>query len=371
MKSLWNCSRVGITGLVFCCAGITLAQNQILIESEDGTGPCQATLRGFELFPDNGDMDLVVDSLADCTGGGNGDAPFITSFTVDGGNSTTVIAGTSVVVAWDSTNATSCTADGQLPNWANRGSVATSSAGVNVSTSVTAGDYSLGLQCTGGPLTYSASSLNVTVTGGGSTGDDDCPDSTRTPPPNLDRASTITTDSRNAFSFESIFSNTFPGAGNTENIRVRRGEYAAMRFTTGANWPTAGATGDIDVFPNQPALPNTLSGASAPRMWSISRCEGDFRTWTNDAGCVQGGTGFGNQGTFDFGGSSFLGDPAKCGLEPGTTYYLNLLYTDADPPQSELEHQALDTVCRNPLTGEESEFCGHQVEPARGLPSWE
>jgi len=337
-----------VMGIAFVVSPGATAQDAPQIFISDGTDVCTAALVSLQVDTDTGNVSASVDSLEECAGPGT---PSITSFTVNGNPSaTTVDEGEAVTVGWDSVNTNGCSAGGTLQSWANQGSL-TSSGSIPVSTSGLAdGNYSLTLNCASGQGSIAASNNPLTILVQNSSVSGAC--DTRLPPAGMQRATQINADfpSANAFFFAEVFGGPFPGNFNSIRIRIPATDYAAMQFTTGDH--PADALGEMQVVPVN--LPNTGTNS---KLWSISQCPGDFRPFVLDdemgPGCVSGPT----QGAFRFGGTNYRNDSGRCALEPNTTYYLNVFYTDDAPPATEQAHSQLNVDC--------SEFfCGDSMKAA-------
>jgi hypothetical protein len=153
--------------------------------------------------------------------------------------------------------------------------------------------------------------------------------------------------------FADNFGAPWPGNGNSNNIRIPRGHYAAMRFTTNSHGPDASARLQAANFPQDPRV----DVGTETLLLSISKCPGDFRPFVLDAemgpGCVQSS----RFGIITLGGHgrANVEDPDVCALEPDTTYYMSFLFTREDVPQTEAEHDALVGTCS-------SDYCGDALE---------
>ncbi|HKL51067.1 MAG TPA: hypothetical protein VJ908_07860 [Wenzhouxiangellaceae bacterium] len=343
MISTSNLGRTFVMATAFAFSAFALAQDSSITIS-DGSNQCSASLVDLQVDTATGDVTANVVSLSDCAGPAT---PEITSFVVNGSpTGTTVDEGINVGVSWTSVNTSGCTAGGTLPSWSSQGSSLDPSGTFSASTTGLAnGSYTLTLSCASalGPI---SASNNPTVTVQNSSTTGSC--ATRPPVP-LTRATSIVTDGTdNARFFDSVFG-PFPGTNNTKPIKIERIKYAAMEFTTDGSI-SPNATGDIESNVLQPLGSNTASGAQVHRMWSISKCPGDFRKHVLDQemgpGCVKGGLGsLSAQAAFRFGGANFVNDTNVCALEPNTTYFVNLLYTSQEPPTTEQEHNALESTC--------------------------
>jgi len=335
-----NCALMA-TGFATAQATITLS---------DGVAECSATLTELEIIPADDNVIATVDSLENCLGPAE---PTITQFTVNGAASTTVDEGIDVNVAWDSSNTTSCTTGGTFSPWAGLGTLDSSGQQLVSTTGLSNNDFTLTLTCSSDQGSDTIDDRVITVENSDVANACD----NRPPIPGTRANSIVFNKDDNAFLYESVFDNTFPGSGNSQPVRLRNGFYVAMEFTTSAALQP-GAFGRVEIAPMQP-LPGGTATTSAQRLWSISACPGDFRQLMlgEDPGCVQGGPNFTEQGAFRFGGSDFEVDDGVCALEPNTTYFMNMLYTNQAPPTNEQEHSALGSVC-------EEDFCGNNLQPA-------
>lgn len=356
MISTSNLGRTFVMATAFALSAFAVAQDPTITIS-DGSNQCEASLVDLQVDTATGDVIANVVSLDDCAGSVTA---AITNFTVDGNSSSTAVdEGDSVSVSWTSVNTGSCASGGTLPAWTALGTSLPSSNTVSLTTAgLPNGNYTMTLACSSqqGLVSAPNNPLTVTVQNSSSTGT--C--ATR-PPVSLTRASSIVNNANdNASLFESVFG-PFPGSGNSQQVSMDDTKYAAMEFTTDGTIASS-AFGSLELATLQPLPNNTATGGFAPRLWSISRCPGDFRKHVidteNGPGCVQGGTGnFAvDQGPFKWGGSNYISDSGVCALEPNTTYYLNLLYTDQSPPTSEQAHSALTNKCVE-------QFCGHGMQP--------
>jgi hypothetical protein len=267
----------------------------------------------------------------------------------------TVQQGGSVQVTWSSSNATSCTvpaaATNSLPGWSGSKAVSGSET-VPISESLTAGSYTVRLQCQNGGGTSQTTSRTISVQQSvpSSCGPD------QAPPATMDRAPTcLQNGSGDCTDYVQYFGG-FPGTANLRFFVLQPNTYAALAFTPDATSIPPGASAAINVEALQ------TGGITAGQLlWSISDCPGDFnpatvQAATGDATCLYEGV-FARFG-FPFGGSNFTNDGTRCGLdlEPGKTYYLNITYTNDSPrstPVSELEW-----ICGT----SDQEPCGHQMQ---------
>jgi len=143
-------------------------------------------------------------------------------------------------------------------------------------------------------------------------------------------------------------------------VGATRGTYSAIKFTT----PSGSHSGSFAFDPSQ--IPGTVSATNGGYYMTISRCPGDFRYGIVDpqdssegqsckskrrtpSGSYQDKQAIGWNLT-GVTGDGFVNN--KCGLQPGTTYYLN--YANVNP------HDGFDVqehICPNNLSG-----CGVQFK---------
>ena len=132
------------------------------------------------------------------------------------------------------------------------------------------------------------------------------------------RATVLVDDSgapQDGTEFSAVFLAPFPGTSNQRRLRLVPNQYAAIRFDTPADLSAA----HNGIFQAEPLIGYN----TATRLMSISRCPGDFNVENLEPGCIRslsGTDGFRWQG---------ISHATRCALEPGQTYYLNFVYTDA------------------------------------------
>jgi hypothetical protein len=134
------------------------------------------------------------------------------------------------------------------------------------------------------------------------------------------------------------FFNGVPGSTGIRHIAMNRNQYMALELNVPDGVPAA-ARSQIGLEALQ-AWPDIPKGQV---IWTFSRCPGDFNAEAIarelEEDCVV--TGIDANFGIRFGGSDALDDPSRCALSlpPGTTYYLNMLFTEDDPwttPSTEL-----------------------------------
>jgi len=211
----------------------------------------------------------------------------ISSFTV---SPLSLTEGESVTISWAALNATSCAASSNLVAWS--GAVQTSG---SVATAInTAGTYALNLTCQGeaGPVSRTAS---VIVTA-------------PVPPDPKTTVCTAPTLSGTTVAWENFWKTAFPGPSyNNTNTAITRSGYLALEFNTG-NIVDNGYLGTVG---------NTIT--SGVRLGAISECPGDFDVASDCTHIwgIGGGISWATNGT-----------SSACELQPNTTYYFNVTFTD-------------------------------------------
>lgn len=203
----------------------------------------------------------------------------------------------------------------------------------NISTTdVEPDSYTVGITCCNGPNCDSRTvSLTVVPSGNGNGNPPEgCED--RPPPPQMTRASscawgdgTNADNTVNCTSWESFFRVPFPQASSSRNFYQRPNEYLALEFNTGSYTGPNG--GYIDNEAAQFGWPSTFQGGD--KLMTISRCPGDFnRTQIisdSEPACYVRGDALSSVqwSTATVINSQF------CALQPNTTYYLNIVFTNS------------------------------------------
>lgn len=121
--------------------------------------------------------------------------------------------------------------------------------------------------------------------------------------------------------FADIFKAPFPGTTNSAHLSIRKGEYAAIKFTT----PSGMLSTDSGQFNSESA--GQIYPGGDRRLVSISRCPGVFDPAAmEDDDCIRS-LGI-TQGFYWF-GPDHPDDDFRCTLQSDTTYYLNILYSQS------------------------------------------
>ena len=224
-----------------------------------------------------------------------------------------ILEGQSTLISWQSQNADTCSAVGGTGGWASA-SVALS--GSKTITIATAGSYVFTLECTGNSVTVQRN-VNVNV-------------NVPTPVPDNCPAPTL-----NGVTTEwATFWNDVPFPGPiyaNEYTDIPRNGYVAIQFNTG------------DVVDTGLVTTIETTATSGRRLGAISLCPGDFdvpdlctRVW---------GTG----GDIYW---STEGYSKACTLQPNTTYYFNVTFTDGVDP---LSTECLSTNCVTQIRAKNSQ----------------
>jgi len=258
--------------------------------------------------------------------------------------------GGSVEIEWNAPTADGCSVPSgtsSLPGWTgSKGS--TGSEIVNIGGSLATGNYNVRLRCqnAGGssPIrTRTVSVQDVTPSACGAN---------QSPPSSMTRATNCTQNgSADCRSYDSVFGE-FPGSLGIARFVLSQNQYAAMAFTP-SSVPASGRVQINADFLQTGFVP------TGQLLWSISNCPGDFRPETasqimGDEACLL--DGFSANTGFKFGGAASLSSETTCALllDPGTTYYLNIVYTFDDPNQ--VDGGDLSWDCSE-------DECGHQLQP--------
>jgi hypothetical protein len=252
-----------------------------------------------------------------------------------------VSPGGTVTVTWSSQSATACTAGGNFPGWS--GSKNTSgSQNITTSNSLASGTYNLTLTCSNNGGASPAAQASVVVQAGvpqACSGD-------RAPPPGLVRTSSckLSPQSGDCREFDNIFG-AWPGTSSLRWFSMAQGTYVAARIKPLQTVPpNARSSMGFDILQGQYA-----GYSMGPMLWSISTCPGDFNLQAITAEQGQFCVGsIPNNGAFWGGRDAPLG---HCKLEPNTTYYLNLLFTNQQPGTA---NSALNWFCQ-------TDNCGMQL----------
>lgn len=302
-----------LNGFILGCAltlfaGMASAQVSVSISGDSGTAVIPAEhIQSISIDP-NTSVVSITTSVAytvqpaedPCTVDCGEVAPTITAFNV----SSPVTVGGSTTVNWSTTdNATSCTPSGNYAGW-NGLSIATDSNGISVPMNLV-GTFTFGLTCNNGTLASNTISRTVVV------------NDVAEPPPPTPRSACedfVAPLSGSVVPWNTFFNESFPFPGyENEYATVNRFGYLALEFDT-ENFVDTGSLMTLES--------TTTSGS---RLGSVSQCPGDFDvapeckyTW-------------GTSGAIIWSTANYAG---ACQLEPDTTYYFNITFTDGEDPAS-------------------------------------
>jgi hypothetical protein len=294
------------------------------------------------------------------------DPPPQPTLTVNGvSTSTSVDQGDSVSIAWSSQNATSCTASGTFPGWS--GTQALSGTQVfNDTSQVALGSYTISIRCSNSGGQSPLASVGVSVLDP----DDPPPSECSTRPllgvGTLNNWVRKTTGGNSCkwegFSLDTnadcrFFDQVWPSAWPSNSTRVDLlidgnggREFIALEFNSGNIPPSV--EGSL-----QQEVPQFGGASSATKIWSISKCPGDFNKALVDAemgpGCIREDQ-FGVTQSFEWGGANSETAADRCGLQPNTRYFLNIVFTQDDagtpPDQIEPHFRCESDRCGVPIT---------------------
>lgn len=214
----------------------------------------------------------------------NPNAVSITSFSA---LQETVTAGENIELSWATENATSCVPSDGADGWAS--SVIDLPSGNQHIKASTAGTHEFTLTCSG-PVDQESSAVSVTI--------EESP-----------YACNVQLTSRIKRTWTEMFREAFPGPRSDEvRVAIPVKGYYTIAFNTGTAKDT-GFFGNIEA-----------SGTFGYRLSAVSRCAGDFNV-PPECSYAHGGDNGGIIWTTE-------GAPGRCQLEPNTTYYWNLTFTD-------------------------------------------
>ena len=294
------------------------------------------------------------------------DPPPTPTLTVNGvSTSTSIEQGDTVTIGWSSQSASSCTALGTFPGWSGVQAVTGTEVFTNT-VSVAVGSYTISLRCnnSGGQSPLASVSLSVT-------NPDDPPPSECGTRPLLGEGSlndwrrkTTGTNSCKwgSFSldqgadcrfFDEVWSSVWPGPSIRRDLLIDRDggrEFIALEFNSG-NIP----------FSHEGLLaqevPQFGGASSGTKIWSISKCPGDFNKDIIDTemgpGCIREDQ-FGITQSFDYGGPASESDSGRCALQPNQRYFLNIVFTQDDagvaPNDLQPHPNCVNDRCGVPIT---------------------
>lgn len=270
-----------------------------------------------------------------CAGVGLGECPEcncdgvqveIKNFSVNGQTAVSIFPNDTLNFAWGSQGAWECVGSG-LPTttWNTLDKAPDGTQQITSPDLEPGATYSAALVCSNGPVQSLASTVQVDVIA-----PDPVPAGCEGRNPEQFARATSCIHSGSAFgadctSYREVFGsddNPFPGPdGSARNFILNRGQYAAMQFVVPQNFDREGAW---NVVESQFVVPT-----AGDRIWSISKCPGDFDQQAIEAEST--GRCYvksGNTSSIAYQPSGG-GDRFRCELEPGETYYLNVVFTDS------------------------------------------
>ncbi len=342
-----------LIALVFSLAAVpAMAQTERTLELQTDDGQIDVPLEdGVPLrILSNGDISATAQAGFSCPTGGASCDDVQVSLNSNGGSftlsPTTVTQGSNVSIQWNGAGAWECQGSG-LPgtSW-NSVNPKQPSGSQNVGTSaLTAGNsYQVEVTCSNGPVTDSRI-RTLTVQEDTIPDPEGCEDVAELSDfPDWAEATDALYGSGvvNPSTWSAVFGDSFP-EGGTFHLQLTKGEYAAMRFTTPANLNSLSA-GSIN---SEISSTSSQSGAG-PRMISITTCPGVFDPQEiSDSDCLAANVGSGE--SFKWTGPGHQFAFFQCELQPNTTYYLNMLFSDSDagtlPPEQATCRRTSDTAC--------------------------
>jgi hypothetical protein len=311
--------RLAVLG--FCLAnGASVGTADVIVDGQVIQG---ADISSISIDPVSGDVNIAAGDLYTVTRDGEPPpGPQVTIDTLDATPST-ILVGESTVVSWTTTNADSCTPSQGAGGW-DQQAIALPDGSSGPLTINTAGAYSFRLDCENATpdTTFRTKSVQVNEVPPDPGAGDVCPEEYVSPL------------SGNVVSWESVNNFLWPNPSYAENtISIPRAGYLAIEFNTGDNTEIDGGMTTL-----------TVTGTEGSRLGSISECPGDFsqhlpdilnkctRTWF-----IGGTLNWSTQTVPDF---------YECALEPDTTYYLNLTFTDGESAETD---RCVGSVCRTRL----------------------
>jgi hypothetical protein len=240
------------------------------------------------------------------------DAVSITNFSA---SPLSISKGNSTALSWSTQNASACTLSSNVPGLSLPG-VGRSSVGLNVVIDVT-GTYVFTLRCSDSSGGQDTKNVGITVT---------------TVTPNSSECTDYQSPLGNGsiVTWSDFWATPYPGPVSASvTTNVPRRSYLAIEFNTG-DIPNLGK--DSGAFGNVES-----TATSGRRLGSVSRCPGDYDVADE---CQQY---WGEGQTLIWSTEGYNG---ACQLEPNTTYYFNLSFTDGIDPNSS---QCIDSTCQTLL----------------------
>jgi hypothetical protein len=301
--------------------GLTVGSADVLV---DGQVIQEADISAISIDPISGDVIVSAGGLYTVTRDGDpppGPQVIINTLTR---SASPILENESVTISWTTTEADSCNTSGGGGGWAGENIPAQDLAsGQRTVTLALAGTYTFTLDCSNDTPTSTSRSVTVLV-------NEDV-----TPPPGPDCGTP--TLSGSTVSWEGLLGFDWPDPGYSEKvIGIPTAGYLAIEFNTG---DIVNEDGGVKSIPH--------ISTQGSRLGAISECPGDFMDFLPDAEVLCKRTWF-DGGTLNWSTDAF---PAawECELQPNTTYYLNLTFTDgvsADTDQCSASSGSCRTILR-------------------------
>ena len=297
------------------------------------------------------------------------DPPPAPSLTVNGSAaSITINQGDSVTVLWSSQNSTSCTALGTFPGWSGT-KLPSATEAFSDTSQVSSGSYTISLRCSNSGGQSPLTSVSVAIVDPANPPPSACVDR-----PLLGQGS-LSNWVRKTTGPNSCVWNVSAGVVDTTADCRNFGD-AAGGGVVGVwdlPWPAQSATRDLTISGNggrqfiamafnsgdiaashqgrmTQEIPQFAGANAGFKLWSISKCPGDYNKALIDAemgpGCV-----FRERTNliqaFEWGGPSFESDELRCALQPNTDYYFNIIWSADQPgtaPEQIIPFEACQTM---------------------------
>lgn len=309
-------TRLMLSGLIMVTA-VTIGSADVVVDGQVIQG---ADISQISIDPVSGDINIAAGGLYTLTKDTEpppGPNAVINTLTA---SSTTVLVGDAITVSWSTTDADSCTPSGGTGGWSSQ--VISLPSGISSSlTMSTVGSFSFRLDCSNATPTQTFRTVTVQVN-----------DVVAPPNPSNCPDPTLTGGIRE---WGTHFGSSWPDPTYAEVVTaIGDTSYLAIGFNTGAISDDGGFT------------TITHTSTSGIRLGAISECPGDFKDYLPDisAACTE---------EFFIGGSVKWNTVAgyqfgQCNLEPNTTYYLNLTFTDGVDPATDrcVSSSACRTILR-------------------------
>lgn len=282
--------------------GVATSSADVII---DGQVVQSADISAISIDPVSGDINVTAGGLYTVTRDDDpqsGPTVVINSLTA---SSTSILEGQAITISWSTTDAETCTPSNGGGGWSSQ--TITLPSGTSSSlTLATAGTYTFRLDCSNSTPSNTFRTVSVNVSPD-DPGPSDCP----TP-----------TLAGNTIDWANHFGSVWPDPTYAQKLTtIPRAGYLAIEFNTGSVVEDGGIS----------SINHTSTYGD--RFGAISECPGDFSQRLPDtvANCTElwyigGGIGW----------NTLAGDQSRqCDLQPNTTYYLNVTFTDGVNPATD------------------------------------